>query len=139
MPSARHLYRLVLRACKAPNLPAPVQRKAAANARELFELHRHTTDPQQLAGLADDAAAAVRVLHWLNGLPQVIWQLQVRTCACGRLARPSAPRRRAPTPPNRPQEDRAHLFKHFLQPPRRDGGGALARGPDRAGAGEDTP
>ena len=65
------LYRQIVR--EASKLPAkPVKRKILYNTREAYSLYATETDQSRLFSLHQDAAAAARVIAWLNSLPQVL-------------------------------------------------------------------
>lgn len=63
------LYRALLREASKIAAP-PLRRKLRYNARAAWEAHSAESDPLQLASLYEEARAAVRVLAWLNALPQ---------------------------------------------------------------------
>lgn len=67
--SAIRLYRSLLREIRGLR-EAPLRRKLRYNARQLWEAHREERDPQALAALQGEAAAAVRVVRWLQALPK---------------------------------------------------------------------
>ena len=69
MSHSVHLYRRILR--EAASLPGPVKRKVRLNTREVYFVHAREADPARLAQAQEHAAAAARVLAWLNTLPQV--------------------------------------------------------------------
>ena len=70
MCKALHLYRELLR--ESSNFPvAPVGRKFAFNAREVFEIHRKEQRPAVIERLYEDGLAGLRVIAWLKLLPQV--------------------------------------------------------------------
>lgn len=95
-----HLYRAVLRA--VARLPVePVRRKLRWNARQLWALNSHTTDPETVQALHEDAAAAVRVLRWLSRLPQVRGSDQAAGMGVGG-APPAEPRPLGPCTPKPP-------------------------------------
>lgn len=77
------LYRRLLLTLRDSPVPAPVQRKVKYNARQLWGLYSKVNDPEAIASLHGEARAAVRVLRWLKGLPQVrgragaLWQGQI--------------------------------------------------------------
>lgn len=70
--TAIRLYRAILRQARSSVFPKPVARKVAYNARVLFDLYRNTSDKSQLQLLYGDAEAAVRVLKWFGGIPEVL-------------------------------------------------------------------
>ena len=64
------LYRQIVR--EANKLPAaPVKRKILYNTREVYSVYAAEADKRRLAELHQDAAAAARVIAWLNSIPQV--------------------------------------------------------------------
>ena len=65
-----YLYRELLRDARAFPL-APIRRKLEYNYREMFDLHRPVSCPEKQEELLGDGKAALRVLRWLKGLPQV--------------------------------------------------------------------
>ena len=68
---SRSVYRSILReAAKVKVLP--VRKKICYNCRELFDLYRAEKDPLSIQRLRDNGAAAVRVMVWLNQLPEVL-------------------------------------------------------------------
>ena len=69
--SSTRLYRRLLR--DARKFPVkPIGRKLAYNYREMFDLYREENDPQKIGKLLVDGEAAIRVLKWVRGLPQVV-------------------------------------------------------------------
>ena len=64
------LYRHIVREANKLSV-APVRRKIIYNTREVYSLYASETDELKLAGLHEDAAAAARVIAWLNTLPKV--------------------------------------------------------------------
>ena len=69
--SSTRLYRRLLR--DARKFPVkPIRRKLAYNYREMFDLYREESDPQKIGQLLEDGEAAIRVLKWVRGLPQVV-------------------------------------------------------------------
>ena len=65
-----HLYRLFLRHT-AQISATPVQRKLRYNAHQIWAFYREVRDPETLSTLHEEARAAVRVLRFLETLPQV--------------------------------------------------------------------
>ena len=65
-----NLYRKLLRDARAFPLP-PIRRKLEYNYREMFDLHRTESCLAKQEELLGDGKAALRVLRWLKGLPQV--------------------------------------------------------------------
>ena len=70
MSRSIHLYRQLLR--EASHFPvAPVGRKFAFNAREVFEIHRGEQRSKEIERLHAGGQAALRVIAWLKLLPKV--------------------------------------------------------------------
>lgn len=71
-PLTRSLYRSLLREVRRVRA-APLQRKLGYNIRQLFDFYSGSppASPELLAALHDEARAALRVLRWLRGLPEV--------------------------------------------------------------------
>ena len=65
-----HLYRLFLRHTRQISA-TPVQRKLRYNARQIWAFYSDVRDPETLSTLHEEAKAAVRVLRFLEALPQV--------------------------------------------------------------------
>ena len=70
--SGTRLYRRLLRDIR--KFPVkPIRRKLAYNYREMFDLYREESDPQKLGQLLENGEAAIRILKWVRGLPQVLF------------------------------------------------------------------
>ena len=126
MPNATSLslYRAFLREVTQVRV-LPLQRKLRYNGRALFRAYSAEKSPEVVSQLHADGAAAVRVLRWLWGLPEVIQRGGGSAGGVGLAAsRASAPhtpgrrRRRSATAATRrtrrrTQEHFEELFKHY--------------------------
>lgn len=83
MPCSKAVYRSILR--EASKLSVwPVRHKICFNTREVFDLHRAESDGAVIRILIEDGYAAVRVIAWLNRLPQVCgppFGCSIQSCA----------------------------------------------------------
>ena len=70
MSKSLRLYRKLSSAVNS--LPAqPIRRKLRYNIRQVFDLYRSPSSCTELAGLHRDAEAAIQVILWFKGLPEV--------------------------------------------------------------------
>jgi len=70
MKESLRLYRDLLRAARSFPVP-PVARKLESNIKEVSGTHLDERDPDKVCELREDGHAALRVIAFLKGLPQV--------------------------------------------------------------------
>ena len=81
MPTSKAVYRSILREAAKLTIE-PVRRKICFNTREVFDLYRAESNLVSIEKLQSDGAAAIRLIAWLNQLPEVCNLFSVLHVAC---------------------------------------------------------